>query len=69
MPTFCLAQPAVTLWMMLLFYTPMQKYPDGLVPSFKPTVAELYERCTEVALKILEVMGYALKTEVRQTHM
>ena len=50
-------------------YTHVQKYPDGLVPSFRPVVAELYERCTKVSLKILEAMGCALKTEVRQTHM
>ena len=50
-------------------HTLMQKYPDGLVPSFKPVVAKLYERCTKVSLKILEVMGYALKIEVRYMHL
>lgn len=63
----CLALPAMTLKDVPI-HTHMQKYPDGLVPSFKPVVAELYERCTEVSHKILEVMGYALKIEVRYTH-
>jgi len=39
-------------------------YPDALVPSFKPTVTELFEGCTKLALKILEAMGYALKLQV-----
>jgi len=41
-----------------------QAYPDALVPSFKPTVTELFEGCMKLALKILEAMGYALKLQV-----
>jgi len=44
--------------------TILQKYPDGLVSSFKPTMCELYDKCSKLSLKILEAMGYALKLKV-----
>ena len=60
----------ILIWIMSQHYFHLlQKYPDGLVPSFKPILAEMYERCTKLALKILEAMGYALKLEVADTHV
>ena len=40
-----------------------QPYPNE-VPAFQSSVTELYESSVRVALKILEVMGHALKLSV-----
>ena len=45
-------------------FTVLQKYPDALVPSFKPTVVKLYDQCIELSVRILEAMGYALGLKV-----
>ena len=64
--SFCavLFPPAVLCASRTILSIHMQAYPDALVPSFKPTVTELFEGCMKLALKILEAMGYALKLQV-----
>ncbi len=45
-------------------YLLLQNYPDEDVPEFRPAIVQLYKEGTRLALKILEIIGYALKPEV-----
>ena len=42
----------------------MQNYPDEEVPDFHAATTQLFKEVTKVGLKIIEVMGYALKLKV-----
>jgi len=42
-----------------------QNYPEEEVPEFRSVMPQLYKEGANVAMKVLELLGYALKLEVR----
>ena len=42
----------------------MQKWPDQHAPDFKPVVTSFFKKCTNLALRILDVIGMGLKLKV-----
>ena len=44
---------------------PVQPYPEAEVPTLQPAVRDLFLACGRLALTVLELMGLALKLNVR----
>ena len=47
--------------------SPVQRYPDDEVPTMQPRVQEFFQTCSQLALKVLGLMGHALKQNVSQS--